>query len=191
MSDMNMGEPGAPARRAPPGAFLFALIFIAFALFLLSQLTAETKFAGVERLYEKGKLFNKGALFKQPAFWPMVGVVGMVVFGACHALSAWRNRAAQGEIAEAGFWLRAFEYLIWFMIYVQAAPIIGYLAATLIFAAALAIRAGYRGRMVLWAALTGLAVVLVFKTGLSVKIPGGAVYEYLPDGLRTFAIVNF
>ncbi|MEL6793853.1 MAG: tripartite tricarboxylate transporter TctB family protein [Pseudomonadota bacterium] len=178
-------------RAAPSGGLLFALLFIAFALFLLTQLTAETKFSGVEKLYEKGRLFRKGALFKEPAFWPMVGVIGMTIFGAFHAVGAWRRRAGGGELTEGAFWLRAFEYLIWFMIYVQAAPLIGYLAATMIFAALLALRAGYRGRLVLYAALTGLAIVLIFKSGLSVKIPGGAVYEYLPDGLRTFFIVHF
>ena len=181
---------------APSGGLLFALLFLAFAIFLLTQLTGETKFAGIEKLYEKERLFRKGALFKEPAFWPMVGVIGMAIFGAFHAIGVWRARAARrdfaaGEAAEGAFWLRAFEYLLWFMIYVQAAPIIGYLAATLLFAALLALRAGYRGRVVLYAALTGLAIVLVFKTGLSVKIPGGAVYEYMPDGLRTFFIVNF
>ena len=41
------------------------------------------------------------------------------------------------------------------------------------------------------AAFTGLGIVLVFKAALSVKIPGGAIYEYLPDTLRNFLIVNF
>ena len=57
---------------------------------------------------------------------------------------------------------------------------------------ALAFRAGYRGpRMLCAAALTGLSIVLIFKTTLSVKIPGGAIYEYLPDIFRNFMIVNF
>ncbi|MEO1611304.1 MAG: hypothetical protein AAFU55_02950, partial [Pseudomonadota bacterium] len=87
-------------RAAPSGGLLFALLFIAFALFLLTQLTAETKFSGVEKLYEKGRLFRKGALFKEPAFWPMVGVIGMTIFGAFHAVGAWRRRAGGGELTE-------------------------------------------------------------------------------------------
>jgi hypothetical protein len=41
------------------------------------------------------------------------------------------------------------------------------------------------------AVLVALAVVVVFKSFLSVKIPGGAIYEYLPDALRSFFILNF
>ncbi len=56
----------------------------------------------------------------------------------------------------------------------------------------MAVRQGYRSsRYLVAAALLGLAIVVVFKTGLSVKIPGGALYEYLPGGLRNFMILNF
>ena len=183
---------GREPKQAPAGAFLFALAFFLFALFLLSQVTSETKFSGVAKLYEKGRLFAKGKLFAEPAFWPLVGVLGMAVFGAFHALSTWRRRAPGGELAEGAFWLRALEYFLWFMIYVQLAPLIGYLLATLIFTAALALRAGYRRRRTIaLASLAGLAIVLIFKTLLSVKTPGGAIYEYLPGALRTFMIVNF
>lgn len=56
----------------------------------------------------------------------------------------------------------------------------------------LCLRAGYRGAgPIIAAALVGLLIVLIFKTGLSVSIPGGAVYEYLPTDLRKFMLVNF
>ena len=42
----------------------------------------------------------------------------------------------------------------------------------------------------LWCALSCLQV-LVFKSMLSVKIPGGEIYEYLPAALRNFMILNF
>jgi hypothetical protein len=45
--------------------------------------------------------------------------------------------------------------------------------------------------MLSYSVLTALSIVLVFKTFLEVKIPGGAIYEYLPDTLRTFMILNF
>lgn len=78
------------------------------------------------------------------------------------------------------------------MMYVAMVPVLGYLASTIIFTVLLALRQGYRGiRNLCAAALLGLAIVLVFKTGLSVKIPGGAVYEYLPSSLRSFMIINF
>ena len=45
--------------------------------------------------------------------------------------------------------------------------------------------------MMLAAVLFGLATVVVFKSFLSVKIPGGMIYEYLPGAIRTFFILNF
>ena len=169
--------PDDPSSR--PGGLVFIAIFLLFALFLLSQLGAETKFSA------------KGQLFAQPRFWPAVGLIAMVAFGAAHFFFAWAARTG-GEVREVAFWLRSIEYLAWFMVYVAVVPVIGYLAATLLFTVLLAFRQGYRGAGHLGAAAAlGLAIVLVFKTGLAVKIPGGAVYEYLPSGLRSFMIVNF
>lgn len=162
------------------GGLIFALLFFATSLLLLWHLEAETKFSA------------KGQLAAQPAFWPAIGVVGMVVFGGLHTLGEWRQRSARRDLGEFAVWLRSLEYLVWFMAYVFAVPLIGYLPTTLIFAITLALRAGYRSRkMLIAAALMGLGVVLIFKTFLSVKIPGGALYEYLPDGLRSAALIYF
>ncbi|MEL6963109.1 MAG: tripartite tricarboxylate transporter TctB family protein [Pseudomonadota bacterium] len=166
------------ARRA--GGLIFALLFLAVSLLLVWQLEGETKFSA------------KGQLAAQPAFWPAIGVIGMAVFGGLHALGEWRQRDARRGLGEVAIWLRSFEYLAWFMAYVFAVPIIGYLPTTLIFAVTLAFRAGYRSPKLLGAAaLMGVGVVLIFKTFLSVKIPGGALYEYLPDGLRSAALIYF
>lgn len=158
---------------------LFAAAFLIGSLILLSQLGAETKFSA------------KGQMFAQPRFWPAVGVIGMVVFGAAYLAETYRRRVPTSGV-EPLIWLRAVEYFVWFMAYVIAVPIIGYLAASICFTVLLALRLGYRSaRHLGLAAGVGIAVVLVFKTGLSVKIPGGAVYEYLPDTLRNVMIVNF
>jgi hypothetical protein len=165
----------------PPGALPFALLFTCLALLLLSQLGAETKFSA------------KGQLVAQPAFWPAIGVIGMVLFGGFHLLTTYLHRqradGPPGDFPEVGVWLRSLEYLAWFMVYVFAVPVIGYLPATLLFTVALAFRVGYRspGQLGL-VALTGLGIVLVFKSLLAVKIPGGAIYDYLPDTLRSIAI---
>ena len=97
-----------------------------------------------------------------------------------------------GELTEGASWLRAFEYFGWFMLYVYATPFIGYLAATVLFMVALTWRAGYRDRRLTLAAVAAaFAIVLIFKSFLGVKIPGGAVYEFLPDSVRSFMIINF
>ena len=172
------------ARPFQPGSMLFAAAFLIASLILLSQLGAETKFSA------------KGQIFAQPRFWPAVGVIGMVVFGAAYLVETYRHQIFRRGMPISGveplIWLRAVEYFVWFMAYVIAVPIIGYLAASICFTVLLALRLGYRSaRHLGLAAGVGIAVVLVFKTGLAVKIPGGAVYEYLPDALRNVMIVNF
>lgn len=168
-----------PTSEHQAGGLLFAALFFVFAAWLLSQIGAETKFS------------SSGVLFAQPRFWPAVGVVGMLGFGLGHVIQSFRDRAGNTR-HEAQIWLRAIEYLAWFMIYVWLVPVIGYLAATIAFTVCLSLRQGYRGaKNIFIAAATGFAIVLIFKTGLSVKIPGGAIYESLPDGLRSFMIVNF
>lgn len=163
-----------------PGEFLFALLFLGFAVFLLSQLGDEAKFSA------------KGKFFSQPALWPGIAVIGMTVFGITHLAGTLKGRKVASELAEGEYWLRPLEYLGWFMAYVAATPIIGYLAATLLFMVILCLRAGYRGaRPLVAAGMVGLLIVLIFKTGLSVSIPGGAIYEYLPTDLRKFMLVNF
>ena len=115
----------------------------------------------------------------------------MVLFALGHLVQSWRSRC-KGAGREVLTWARALEYLVWFMAYVWAVPVIGYLAATLIFAGLLAVRVGYRApRQIALALATGFVIVLVFKAGLSVKIPGAAIYEYLPGALRNFMILNF
>ena len=44
----------------------------------------------------------------------------------------------------------------------------------------------------MWSAgVFAVLVVLIFKSFLQVKIPGAAIYEYLPGALRSFFILNF
>lgn len=162
------------------GDLVFAVIFLLFSVFLLSQLGEETQW------------IKKSKLFAQPAFWPAVSVIGMTVFGAFHLLGSVLSPRIYGRLQEVTFWLRSLEYAGWFLVYVRAVPIIGYLPATLIFLPLLAFRAGYRDKKTLLAlAAVGFSVVVIFKSFLAVKIPGGAVYEYLPDFMRSFMLVNF
>ena len=161
-----------------PGGEVFAAGFLIFALFLLSQIAVETAPA------------KSGNIVAQPRFWPAVGTVTMVTFAIPHLLLQWRSRLP-GRLAETRVWLGSVEFCLWFMLYVAAVPVTGYLAATLAFTVLLAIREGYRDRKsIIAAAGIGFAIVFVFKSLLSVRIPGGAVYEYLPSGLRSFMILN-
>jgi hypothetical protein len=161
------------------GEILFIAVFFIFSAFLLSQLGDQAKFN------------PKGKFFAQPAVWPGIGVIGMTLFGGLHLLTRYKHRIG-GTLGELITWIRAFEFVMWFMVYVYAVPLIGYLPCTIVFTIALALRMGYRKGMTLfWAGFAGLVIVVVFKTLLQVKIPGAAAYEYLPDALRNFMIVYF
>lgn len=162
---------------------VFGVLSFAAALLLLTRIGAETTWLD-------GRPF-----VRQPAFWPAVAIAGMTIFGAFELWSTGRalRRAPAGAIgAEVIMWGAALEYLAWFLVYVWVVPVLGYLPTTIVFCAALAYRLGYRSRRELVAAvLTGIATVVIFKSLLSVKIPGGMLYEYLPDAVRNVMILYF
>ena len=163
-----------------PGDLIFGLVFLAISLLLLLSLPAQNTWASGTKL------------FAQPAFWPYAAVILMVVFGALQVISALCSPALEGRWKEVLFWIKSVEYAGWFMAYVVSVPQLGYLPSTILFAVVLTYRLGYRGaKMMLSAALFGCAVVLVFKTCLQVKVPGGAIYEFLPTAARSFMLTYF
>ncbi len=161
------------------GQLVFAGLFAGLALFLVlsypGQTTwlAKTKWAG------------------QPGLWPAVGAGGMLLFALLHMVRLRPMRVRAADRAESRRWLCDFEYALWFLIYVWAVPRIGYIFASLIFVPLLSWRLGYRSVLVLiLSAGFAVAVVLLFKGVLDVKIPGGALYDSFPDAIRTFFILN-
>lgn len=160
------------------GQLPFALGFLAVSALLAAALWDQT-------VWKNGK-----DLFSQARFWPAVGVFGMVGFTALHLWHLPRHRFMRSDRVEATNWARVFEYVGWFLAYVFLVPLVGYLPVTLIFAAALTWRMGYRTAKMRWIALGfGLAVVLLFKGLLQVKIPGAALYEWFPEAIRNFFIL--
>ena len=165
-------------RERMPGDMVFAIVFLVFAIFLLMQLTGQTKWLSAK------------SLFAQPRFWPAVGVIGMTVFGFLHLAGSMLSPKTPGErVGEMIFWARSLEYVCWFLLYVYLVPLAGYVPMTVLTAVLLSYRVGYRGRSAVGAAvLLALAIVLIFRVLLQVKIPGGAVYEYFPEGIRLFML---
>jgi len=103
-----------------------------------------------------------------------------------------RHRFVRADVDEWKVWFVAIEWVLWFLLYVILVPIIGYLPVTMAFMPILVWRLGYRNPFMMWVSLGfAVAVVLFFKAFLGVKIPGGAIYEYLPGALRSFFILNF
>lgn len=178
--DQDISDIQHTERRA--GDTTFGVICLLFALFLLSQMTSQTVWA-------PGQGFAA-----QPGFWPRLAVIGMTVLAAMNLYGSWRDRRRDERFTAAGeevlLWVRSLEFALWFMAYVFATPIIGYLAATVLFAVTLSVRVGYRSFLALGSAVGAAVVtVLIFKSFLQVKIPGGAVYEALPATIRNFFIL--
>ena len=161
------------------GQLAFALGFLAISLLLLACIRDQTVWAA------------KTGLAAQPRFWPAIGLGAMVALGGLHLYRLPWRRFTRFDGAELRRWAAALEYVLWFMAYVVAVPYVGYLPVTMIFVPLLAWRMGYRsGRMLAISVGFAVAVVLVFKMALSVRIPGAVLYEYLPDALRGFFILN-
>ncbi|MEL7117761.1 MAG: tripartite tricarboxylate transporter TctB family protein, partial [Pseudomonadota bacterium] len=99
-----------PDAQARPGATFFVMAFLACAVVLLLNLEAQTKFS------------SRGSIVAQPRFWPAVGVIGMVGFGMLHLFFAAKGRSEFGSYREVITWVRALEFLAWFMVYVFAVP---------------------------------------------------------------------
>jgi len=163
-----------------PGDIVFALAFLIFSLWLLSQLNAQTTWK------------TGGKLAAQAPFWPAISVGGMVLFSALHTLGSLLSPRIPGRWTEVGLWFRSIEYALWFMLYVMLVPILGYLLVTMLMCFLLALRAGYRRRTMLYASVgSGILVVVIFKSFLQVKVPGGQLYEYLPGAMRSFMLTYF
>ncbi|MEE9315006.1 MAG: tripartite tricarboxylate transporter TctB family protein [Rhizobiaceae bacterium] len=162
-----------------PGDIVFACLFFALSLFLLSQIGEQTAWKNTR-------------LFSQPAFWPAVSLSFMCLFAALHLFGSIASPRIEGRWKEVWFWARSLEYVAWFLGYVILVPLLGYLVATVLFSICLAFRLNYRSPKWLGtSALTAFGIVLTFKTFLQVKVPGGAIYEFLPTALRSFMLTNF
>ncbi|TDK51933.1 tripartite tricarboxylate transporter TctB family protein [Antarcticimicrobium luteum] len=161
------------------GQLGFALGFVALSLLLLLLIGDQTIWAAKTRF------------FAQPRFWPAVGLGGMVLMGGLHLYRLPWRRFNVNDRTELRRWALVLEYSGWFMGYVLLVPVLGYLPVTLAFVPLLARRMGYRSRLMMGASIIfAVVVVVLFKSFLGVKIPGGAIYEYLPGALRSFFILN-
>ena len=169
-----------PMKNIKSGDLLFAILFFISSAFLISQLPDQVKW------------FKNTKITSQPSLWCSIGLIGMTAFGFIHLILKIRLKDLNKELKEGFIWIRSSEFAGWFLLYVILVPNIGYLFATILVAPALTYRVGYRDKaMIAYSIITGLSIVLIFKTFLEVKIPGGAIYEFLPNTLRSFMILNF
>ena len=175
--------------RRRPGDLFFAGVLFLLALFLLSRLPFETRW------------FNRVDLPLQPRFWPAVVLGAFALFSGLHLLQSWLAwsrtvpRPSVALLLPAGEllrWLRPLEFALYFVAYAASIPWLGYLLSTAVFMPLLGLRTGIRSPSGLGLlAGMGIGVVLVFKTGLEVRMPPGALYDLFPPQVRNFLIRNF
>ncbi len=162
------------------GQVVFVLAAILIVAILLSQITGQTVWTDRARNFAS-----------QPRFWPAVALLVMLAGFVGHFALMWRRRPNALDWIETRRWTEPLEYLFWFMAYVLAVPVAGFLPMSLLLALALTWRLGYRSRLHLGCAgAFAVATVLLFKSFLGVNIPGGRIYEILPGALRSFALTN-
>lgn len=167
----------------PPSSAVLLFMLVAFAavIVLATQLGNELKWA------------PRRSLFSQPGFWSAMAIIGMLVFGFLQLIVfSVKNRPFHKAeaVAEVITWSKSIEYVCWFLLYVFIVPKLGYVLTTIIFCWSLTYRLGYRNyKMQGISVATAIAIVVIFKSFLAVKIPGGMVYEYLPDAMRNFMII--
>ena len=184
---------GAEAKPKPfdirrrPGDLFFAAAFYAFALFLLSQ------------LHEQTRWFNRVDVLLQPRFWPTVVLGALTFFSGLYLMQSWLARKDPDHldkspvpVGELLHWLRPLEFALYFVLYAASIPWLGYLLSTVLFMPLLGLRTGIRSLSGLGLlAGIGAGIVLVFKTGLEVRMPPGAIYDLFPPAVRNFLIRNF
>ncbi|WP_108836506.1 tripartite tricarboxylate transporter TctB family protein [Tateyamaria sp. Alg231-49] len=148
----------------------------------------------------EGRLSRLGRIIKQGWFAPLVCVCILVPAALWNLQGAWRAHAWRARFKQPTAvghellqWLRALEFVAWFVAYTLLVPVLGYLVATLILGTALPWRLGYRGLR--WFGIcfaASFAIVLVFRSGLQIRTPVNIwLYDQLPQGLETFMQVWF
>ncbi|MEM9318950.1 MAG: tripartite tricarboxylate transporter TctB family protein [Pseudomonadota bacterium] len=164
------------AKTRSAGLIVFVAVSLGLVLLLITQIGSQTIWSEDARNFAG-----------QPRLWPAIGLAVMAFGFGLHLLRMRHRRPNRLDWMEARRWLEPAEYAGWFMIYVFTVPIIGFLPMSITFACALVWRLGYRGKPpFILAAIFAVATAILFKTLLSVNIPGGQIYRFLPGELRSF-----
>lgn len=135
-------------------------------------------------------------LVKQPAFWSIVSIGIMLVFSIIALLVQKKSILQNGKDLVHCLLQKKSLYVIecclYYLAYVWLVPLLGYLLSSILFMVILTWRYGFRTKtMLLSSAITAIAIVVIFKTIMQLKIPAGQIYDFLPEPIRQFFLVNF
>lgn len=196
------------------GDLLFSGLMLALALFFLFFFWTETGwhkrklpdefsayvFHQLGLIDIEGRVTRFGRILKQPWVAPMLCLLvlvpaAIVNMWSSHFVHKWRQRfqlptKLNYEIEQ---WMRALEFVAYFIAYTLVVPILGYLVSTVLFGLFLTWRLGYRTkRWIGISILSSFAIVIVFRSFLQIKTPVSIwLYDQLPVTAKSFMLSYF
>ncbi len=177
------------------GDLFLSLICLLFAAFIIFHFSSET---GWEDRTLDHKRFGK--ILKQPWVGPMACVsilLPAALFNLISSFGRWkykkRNLIPNRFLYEFSIWLKALEFIAYFLIYTLSIRYLGYFLSTVLFGVFLTNRLGYTSlRWQIRTILTTVAIVLIFRTFLKIKTPVYIwLYEFFPKDIETFMKIYF
>mgnify|MGYP001159936571 FL=1 len=143
----------------------------------------------------EGRVMRLGKILKQGWVAPFLCLLILVPAVLLNLNGSWRSlrRRLRQQVPlrwryEIGQWLRACEFIAYFILYTLSVPILGYLVSTVLMGGFLTARLGYRGWR--WAAIalaSSLAIVVLFRSVLQIRTPVNIwLYNQMPDGVALF-----
>lgn len=138
--------------------------------------------------------------YTQPMMGALVGLGTMAVFSAYRVIQLTRHNSSEGRstmfrrnpletlLAVLDSYRTALISSVLFYTYIHSLSIIGFVPATFIFVTVLLWLSRLLNRTWLLATIgTLIALVLIFRVGVSVWLPDVWLYSFLPDDLADFA----
>ncbi|KNG95064.1 hypothetical protein ATO11_05830 [Pseudaestuariivita atlantica] len=191
------------------GDLVFSALALMVALFFLMTFFTETgwdkrKLPGDGWTYwarqfglidGEGRLARLGRILKQGWVAPMICLAILVPAAVLNLRDSWRVhrwrvrfRQPTSLRYEGEMWLRALEFVGWFIAYTLLVPVLGYLVSTLLLGTLLPWRLDYRGPRWMGICLAAsFTIVLVFRTGLQIRTPVNIwLYDQLPQQAAAF-----
>lgn len=143
----------------------------------------------------EGRIMRLGKILKQGWVAPLFCLLILLPAAAVNLHGSYRGlrRKFRQKVPwrwtyEMGQWIRALEFIVYFVLYTVAVPIIGYLFSTLLMGSFLTLRLGYRGwRWAGIALVSSFAIVLLFRSLLQIRTPVNIwLYNQMPDSVALF-----
>jgi len=196
------------------GDLIFSALVLAAALFFLGFFWTETgwdnrklpdnfgTYIGNQLGFAEydGRAPRFGKILKQPWVAPMLCLLVFVPAAAWNmhmsgVVHRWRRRflLPTNVKYELHQWMRAIEFVAYFIAYTLIVPILGYLVSTISFGLFLTLRLGYRSkRWIGISLLSSFTIVLIFRTFLQIKTPVQIwLYDQLPVAAKSFMLSYF